>query len=83
MKNADMSAMPAAMIDTHSRRDDGRDETGRYILNMGLTKREMFAMHAMQGIESCAGQDMDYEQAAVQAVKCADALLAELEKSHE
>ena len=46
MKNADLSAMPASMIDTHLDRNDGKDESGRYMLNMGLTKREMFAMHA-------------------------------------
>ena len=80
MKNANLSAMPASMIDTHSNRNDGMDESGRYMLNMGLTKREMFAVHAMQGIQACAGQDMDYKQAAIQAVMCADALLAELDK---
>ena len=50
MKNADLSAMPASMIDTHLDRNDGKDESGRYMLNMGLTKREMFAMHAPSDI---------------------------------
>ena len=42
--------MPASMIDTHSVRNDGMDESGRYMINNGLTKREMFAMHAPSDI---------------------------------
>lgn len=43
MKNGDMSAMPQATI----------DRTGSYPAyeaSGGLTKREMFAMHAMTGL---------------------------------
>lgn len=86
MKNADLSAMPASMIDTHLDRNDGKDESGRYMLNMGLTKREMFAMHAMQGLLS-SSSDSDGiwtnegpSFIASEAVAFADALLAELDK---
>ena len=49
----------------------------------GLTKREMFAMAAMQGICSNPDDRYTYEQLAGHAVKHADALLAELEKTNE
>ena len=45
----------------------------------GLTKREQFAMAAMQGL--CAtGQYGSFDHVAQDAVKAADELLAELEK---
>lgn len=44
----------------------------------GLTKRELFAAMAMQGL--LAGFAEDYEQTASAAVKQADALLKELAK---
>lgn len=43
----------------------------------GLTKREQFAMAAMQGLLAKYGV---YSDAATDAVRCADALLAELDK---
>lgn len=46
--------------------------------NKGLTKREYFAGLAMQGM---ASSDLTYEDIAHDAVKMADALLAELNKS--
>ncbi|URQ87690.1 hypothetical protein J8Z28_07570 [Pseudoalteromonas sp. SCSIO 43088] len=59
----------------------------------GLTKREMFAMHAMQGILSNSGGviqansrsgtswcNCDASGLAQWSLECADALLAELEK---
>lgn len=48
-------------------------------LTSGLTKREAFAMSAMQGILSHSGLCRPEEQAA-QSIKCADALLKELSK---
>lgn len=45
--------------------------------NKGLTKREYFAGLAMQGM---ASSDLTYEDIAHDAVKMADALLAELDK---
>jgi len=46
--------------------------------NKGLTKREYFVGLAMQGM---AGSDLIYEDIAHDAVKMADALLAELNKT--
>ena len=46
--------------------------------NKGLTKREYFAGLAMQGM---ASSDLTYEDIAHDAVKMADALLAELDKT--
>lgn len=48
----------------------------------GLSKREMFAMAAMQGLcaNSIAGSHHLPENIALEAVAAADALLAELEK---
>lgn len=47
-------------------------------LPMGLTKREYFAGLAMQGM---AMSDLKFEDIAHDAVKMADAVLAELEKT--
>tara|TARA_R110000772_G_scaffold186279_2_gene297504 strand:+ start:513 stop:758 length:246 start_codon:yes stop_codon:yes gene_type:complete len=46
----------------------------------GLTKREAFAMAAMQGILSHAFGRGTKEELAVQSLACADALLKELAK---
>ncbi len=56
------------------------DGAARY---SGLTKREMFAMAAMQGF---LGADINWNKTSFvdvchDAVKCADALLAELERA--
>jgi hypothetical protein len=48
--------------------------------NKGLTKREYFAGLAMQGM---AMSDLKFEDMAHDAVKMADALLAELEKTEK
>lgn len=72
MKNDDLPAMPSGVL------QDGHN-CGEYPLHTGLTKREMFAMAAMQGILST--MIMRPEDAAEKAVKYANALLAELEKS--
>lgn len=49
----------------------------------GLTKREMFAMAAMQGLcaNSIAGSHHGFKELTSEAVTYADALLAELEKT--
>ena len=47
----------------------------------GLTKREYFAGLAMQGILSCRGLSYHEELLSLHAIKIADALLAELEKT--
>ncbi|HHZ71193.1 MAG TPA: hypothetical protein EYN54_13160 [Methylococcaceae bacterium] len=57
---------------------------GSFEPGMGLTKREVFAMAAMQGMSSNPefyGQSVDFaKNIAVDCVKFADALLAELSK---
>lgn len=78
VKNGDMPAMPLAL-------DWDTNEYNRTIVNdcyEGLTKREMIAMHAMQGelAGSANHSRPDPEDVAHFAVKCADALLKELEK---
>lgn len=51
-------------------------------LEHGLTKRELFAMAAMQGILSGYGSgDVSHGGVAWDAIKCVDALLAELNKA--
>ena len=73
MNNKDMPAMPA----------DSAGNSGapyyKKIQALGLTKREMFAMHAMQGIISRSGEDIKYKETSRMAVFQADALLAALE----
>lgn len=83
MKNSDMPAMPMGQAD-----NGGywlkRDLDGGYAEQckpaFGLTKREMFAMAAMNGIMSNSNDRYTYEQLAGHAVAQADALLSELEK---
>ena len=79
MKNADQPAMPT----------DSVEDTGapyfRQIKSNGLTKREIFAMAAMQGMLANAvlGGDFvkyNHEGMMVLAVQKADKLLAELDK---
>lgn len=76
MKNADLPAMPFVEPDTACS------------VSVGLTKREMFAMHSMQGILSHqdvkpsigVGAELFESYVAEMSVKMADALLAELDK---
>ncbi len=72
MKNADMPAMPTPVMDNHQT-PHGTEPT------YGLTKREMFAMAAMNGILSRTGSP-DRHIVAGYAVDYADALLKELDK---
>ena len=67
MKNADMPAMPLPL----------GSET--VVGQQGLTKREMFAMAAMQGLCNHSGDYHEFSHLASDAVNYADALLAELE----
>lgn len=76
MKNADMPAMPVT------------DECGmpfnsipEGLCTTGLTKREMMAMHMMQGLVSAWGQHdvTSADELASDAVMMADALLSELD----
>lgn len=81
MKNADMPAMP---IDGEFWVDATKPELGVESYQ-GLTRREMFAMHAMQAWITHHGSANNYifnaTDAATSDVVCADALLAELERT--
>lgn len=70
MKNGDQPAIPNALA---VRTNDG------YMSTSGLTKRELFAAMAMQGLMA-NGEMLSHERAAY-AVEHADDLLAALEKS--
>lgn len=85
IKNGDLPAMPVATERLYeSRCNGGSWELG----SLGLTKREQFAMVAMQGLCADIGKVYDFcpygesldSYLARQAVSVADALLAELEK---
>ena len=82
MKNADMPAMP--VIDEEQsfpvdmERYGSKEATLRFAF--GMTKREMMAMHMFAGLIARDGKpDIQYE--AELAIKAADALLAELERT--
>lgn len=88
MKNADFPAMP---LSGDAYQDfagyDGTKNTGYNPECQGLTKREMFAMHAMQAMLSSRhvsdfnGSDADFNNGLCsKAVGYADALLEELSK---
>ena len=76
MKNGDMPAMPIEL-----------NGFGQYAPEayLGLTKREQFAMSAMQGLLASGatykGSTTNRHLLSADAVAHADALLAELEKS--
>lgn len=77
MKNADKPANP---VITRKQVNNASADTCEH---QGLTKREMFAMHAMNGYLSnsqCLRTHVNHAQTAEKAVLMADALLAELEK---
>ena len=74
MKNADMPAMPTYELNGQNVLED---------TSYGLTKREMFAMHAMQGICNNGSESWLVNHAPAIAVKISDALLAELEKTND
>lgn len=74
MKNGDLPAMPIEL-----------NGFGLYepSAHLGLSKREQFAMAAMQGFLVNMGRNgiNDVNKVAAHAVDAADALLAELERS--
>lgn len=86
MKNSDLPAMPLFSSEAKPGmvRVKGGDKNNS-VATAGLTKREMFAMHAMQGLlansygDSWGVEERDSVRAK-QSVKMADALLKELEK---
>ncbi|TVK95342.1 hypothetical protein AYJ01_00720 [Shewanella algae] len=79
MKNSDMPAMPVIDWDIK----DGK--AVRFTSSEGLTKREAFAMAALQGLSGAHNHDGEWSHdskiVAEVAVKYADALLEELERT--
>ena len=70
--------MPCDEYDVDSGHWEGRYEVTKQ--NRGLTKRELLAAMAMQGLLACP-EDFNADYMARTAVACADALLAELENN--
>lgn len=81
MKNADMPAMP--MFSDNAEPCIVRDpETGVTAPATGLTKREMMAMHALQGLLAAPDLNtVEPDEVAGTATAYADALLAELDRT--
>ena len=73
MKNSDMPAMPCQPL--------GQDGMPSYEMTYGLTKREMFAMSAMQGLCAQSSDYHTFEDLISDAVNYADALLEKLEQA--
>ena len=81
IKNADMPAMPLTKVTTKGTYK-GLDTFDVVDAYEGLTKREIFAMHAMQGLLTCTmDTDCSIPELCADAVIAADALLSELEKT--
>lgn len=73
MKNSEKPATASAFT-------LGRGNYAETTINTGLTKREAFAMAAMQGLLSDSDRGGRCEAYARDAIKFADALLKELDK---
>ena len=71
IKNADKSAIPSQAL--------GTDGLPTHEAEFGLTKREMMAMHIAAGLIS--DPQVKTHQVAEDAVRVADLLLAELERT--
>lgn len=71
IKNGDMPAMPSQAL--------GTDGLPTHEADFGLTKREMMAMHIAAGLIS--DPQVKTHQVAEDAVRVADLLLAELERT--
>lgn len=78
IKNGDLPASPTIYADLAS-----NVQRELYCTDTGLTKREMFAMAAMQGLlgANINWNKTGFDDVGHDAVKCADALLAELERT--
>lgn len=75
IKNGDIPAMP---VNQYKR--SGDLEVSEPV-SAGMTKREMMAMAAMQGLCAHSGDYHTFANMASDAVNYADALLAELERT--
>ena len=85
MKNANKPALPSEVVEKYHI-DASQVPSGaptlreRKVMSGGMTKREMMAMHMFAGLLARDGKpDIQYE--AELAIKAADALLAELERT--
>ena len=76
ISNGNLPAHPPSVSNSDGVFEDS-DSCG---LGYGMTKREAFAMAAMQGILSHAFGRGTKEELAIQSLECADALLKELAK---
>lgn len=76
MNNCDRPAMPTRITSNQSINESKSDV-------IGLTKREFFAMHAMQANRSRNTTYESWEDLAKDSVEIADALLAELDKAND
>ena len=54
--------------------------SSQYAPEFGLTKREYFSVHLMSAMLSNPGININYVKFAVDAIKCTDALIEELNK---
>ena len=86
--NGNMPAMPCEVVEQYHVNPviapDGSSMPTlreRKVMSCGMTKREMMAMHIMQGMISCENFNPPREEAAQLAVGMTDALLAELEST--
>lgn len=79
MLNADMPAMPSDVKAVYEAMTDSSDSWGKAAL--GLTKREIMAMHIMCGMQANAEINLSSERMAEESVKAADALLVALEST--
>lgn len=80
IKNGDMPAMPTDVKALYEAMTDKQDSWGKAAL--GMTKREMMAMAAMQGLCAHSGDYHTFANMASDAVNYADALIAELERKN-
>ena len=84
--NGNMPAMPCEVVEQYHI-EENQVPSGaptlreRKVMSGGMTKREMMAMHIMQGMISCENFNPPREEAAQLAVGMTDALLAELERT--
>ena len=78
MNNSDMPVTP--IFNSNGKIQAFTDDEGFSLMATGLTKREAFAMAAMQGILSHSFGRGNPEECAIAALQNADALLKELEK---
>lgn len=82
MSTANEPAFPCEVYHREDGSIDGVQTGSKQGIAIGLTKRELFAAMAMQGLLACPeGIGVDYM--ASNAVTCADALLTELLKKLE